>query len=164
MKPFLRIRKVTLLHKGNGWIKLSPLEAQAEPKNLERLKAEIKQRWPMTHLLDVLKETDLRVGFSRRFQSAASRESLDPEVLQKRLLLGLYGLGTNMGLKRIAHSHPGETPSTLRYVCHRYFQSDHLRQAIQDVANATFQARLPQIWGEATTACASDSKKGSALS
>jgi TnpA family transposase len=27
------------------------------------------------------------------------------------------------------------------------------------VANATFRARLPEIWGEGTTACASDSKK-----
>lgn len=151
--------KVKLLPKGNGWIKLSPLQAQAEPKNLERLKAEIKQRWPMTHLLDVLKETDLRVGFSNRFQSTGSRENLEPEVLQKRLLLSLYGLGTNMGLKRIAHSHPGETQSDLRYIRRKYIQSDPLRQAIRDVANATFKIRLPQIWGEATTACASDSKK-----
>lgn len=151
--------KVNLLRKGGGWIKLSPLEAQVEPKNLERLKDEIKQRWPMTHLLDVLKETDLRVGFSQRFRSAGNREILDPEVLQKRLLLSLYGLGTNMGLKRMAHSHPGETPNDLRYVRRKYIQRDPLRQAIQDVANATFRVRLPQIWGEATTACASDSKK-----
>jgi hypothetical protein len=41
--------KVSLLEKGGGWIKLSPLEAQPEPKNLERLKVEIKQRWSMTH-------------------------------------------------------------------------------------------------------------------
>jgi Tn3 transposase DDE domain len=152
-------RKVSLLKKGNGWIKLSPLEAQADPKNLERLKAEIKQRWPMTHLLDVLKETDLRVRFSERFKTAGSREGIAPETLQKRLLLSLYGLGTNLGLKRMAHSHTGETQDDLRYIRRKYIQSDHLRQAIRDVANATFKIRLPQIWGEATTACASDSKK-----
>jgi TnpA family transposase len=155
----LQNSKVTFLKKGNGWIKLSPLEPQTEPKHLESLKAEIKQRWSMTHLLDVLKETDLRVGFSHCFRSVGSRESLEPEVLQKRLLLSLYGLGTNMGLKRMAHSHPGETPNDLRYVRRKYIQRDLLRQAIQDVANATFRVRLPQIWGEATTACASDSKK-----
>jgi hypothetical protein len=152
-------KKVNLFKRGGGWIKLSPLEAQPEPKNLERLKTEIKQRWPMTHLLDVLKETDLRVRFTDRLHSVGSREILDPEVLQKRLLLSLYGLGTNMGLKRMAHSHPGETPSDLRYVRRKYIQRDQLRQAIRDVANATFQARMPHIWGEATTACASDSKK-----
>jgi TnpA family transposase len=34
-----------------------------------------------------------------------------------------------------------------------------LRAAIAQVANATFRARQPEIWGEGTTACASDSKK-----
>src|SRR5205823_2350014 len=34
-----------------------------------------------------------------------------------------------------------------------------LRAAIAAVANAIFRVRHPEIWGEATTACASDSKK-----
>ena len=34
-----------------------------------------------------------------------------------------------------------------------------VRNAIAQVANAIFHTRLTQIWGEATTACASDSKK-----
>jgi len=36
---------------------------------------------------------------------------------------------------------------------------DHLRAAIAQVVNALFYVRLPGIWGEGTTACASDSKK-----
>jgi Tn3 transposase DDE domain len=54
----------------------------------------------MTSLLDMLKETDLRTHFSKTFKSATGRESLDPTTLQKRLLLCLYGLGTNTGLKQ----------------------------------------------------------------
>jgi TnpA family transposase len=34
-----------------------------------------------------------------------------------------------------------------------------MRNAIAQVANAIFQTRLTHIWGEATTACASGSKK-----
>jgi hypothetical protein len=34
-----------------------------------------------------------------------------------------------------------------------------IRQDFARVVNATFQARSPRIWGEGTTACASDSKK-----
>ena len=41
----------------------------------------------------------------------------------------------------------------------RYVRREPLRQAIADVVNATFRARRPDIWGEGTTACASDSKK-----
>jgi hypothetical protein len=42
----------------------------------------------MTSLLDMLKETDLGLGFSKAFKSATGRESLDPATLQKRLCTG----------------------------------------------------------------------------
>jgi len=86
---------VTLRDHGSKRIKLTPLEPQPEPVNLDRLKADIAQRWTMTSLLDVLKETDLRTNFTEHFTSVASREMLERSTLQKRLLLCLYGLGTN---------------------------------------------------------------------
>jgi hypothetical protein len=73
--------EVTLLGKAGGWIKLSPLAAQPEPQNLLALKSEIGRRWPMTSLLDVLKETDLRLGFTQAFRSATAFESLDRATL-----------------------------------------------------------------------------------
>jgi TnpA family transposase len=45
------------------------------------------------------------------------------------------------------------------YVKRRFITKEHLHQAIASVVNAIFDARLPHIWGETTTACASDSKK-----
>jgi hypothetical protein len=89
----------------------------------------------------------------------ASREALDSETLRRRLLLCLYALGTNAGLKRIAAGEHDESYSDLRYVRRRFITREHLREAIALIANATFAARNPQIWGEATTTCASDSKK-----
>lgn len=100
---------VEILQKRHGWIALTPLAAQPEPVNLARLKSEMLQRWPMTSLLDMLKETDLRIGFNEVFKSATGRESLDPATLQKRLLLCLYGIGTNTGLKRISSGTRGES-------------------------------------------------------
>ena len=44
------------------------------------------------------------------------------------------------------------------YVRRRFLQKDALREAIRRVVNATLTARLPEIWGEVTTACASDAK------
>ena len=63
--------------------------------HLSGLKDELVVRWPMTSLLDILKETDLRVGITRHFASLTSHEALDAETLQRRLLLCRYGLGTN---------------------------------------------------------------------
>lgn len=145
--------------KQKGWISLTPLTAQPEPINIERLKAEIMQQWSMTSLLDVLKEADLLADITPNFKSAATREILDKEILQKRLLLCLFGIGTNTGLKRISSGNPGTSYEDLRYVYKRFVHKDYLRQAIVKIANAAFAARAPAIWGEATVACASDSKK-----
>ena len=46
----------------------------------------------------------------------------------------------------------------LLYVRRRFIHKDALREAIQRVVNATLAVRVPEIWGEVTTACASDAK------
>jgi TnpA family transposase len=142
-----------------GRLVVSPLVALPEPLHLVDLKGELVVRWPMTSLLDILKETDLRVGVTPHFASLTSHELLDPETLQRRLLLCLYGLGTNAGLKRVANGNHGESAADLRYVRRRFIRKEALRAAIREVANAIFRVRRPDIWGEGTTACASDSKK-----
>ena len=54
---------------------------------------------------------------------------------------------------------PGLSYKDLLYVRRRFINKDHLRQAIRQVINAVFGARQAHLWGEGTTACASDSKK-----
>jgi hypothetical protein len=119
---------------------------------------EITQRWPLTSLLDVLKETDWRVGFTQHFTGTGTRLALDPDTLQRRLLLCLFGLGTNAGLKRVCTTLPRESVQDLVYVRRRSLHPDALRHAIAEVVNAIFRVRAPAIWGEGTTACASDAK------
>jgi TnpA family transposase len=145
--------------KEGSWLSVSPLEKQAEPHNLRQLKGEINQRWPMTSLLDILKEADLRVQFTEQFTSTASRETLDQETRQRRLLLCLYGLGTNTGLKRICAGIDSDNYDDLRYIKKHFINKEDLRNAIAAVVNAIFRTRSESIWGEGTTTCASDSKK-----
>ena len=150
---------VTLRTTGKNRIGLAPLDAQPDPPNLQRVKAEIFKRWSSTGLLDVFKEADLRIGFSDAFHGAGTREVLDRETLQRRLLLSLYGLGTNTGLKRVLTNDRETTYKELRYVRERFIRKDALREAIARVVNATFAARHTAIWGHGSTTCASDSKK-----
>ena len=158
-KGMPRNKGVTIGGKRNkGLIRLSPFDAAPDPINLRHLKGEINRLWHKTSLLDILKETDLRVDFTRKFKSMGTREILDRETLQKRLLLCLFGMGTNTGLKRINTGIDGENYQDLLYVRRRYIHKDQLRSAIAEVVNATFEIRLPHIWGEGTTTCASDSK------
>lgn len=158
-------KRITANHKVNivpikdgHKISITPFEPQAEPENLATLKREIFQRWPGTSLLDILKETDLRVDFTRFIQSGTERSHMDKATLQRRILLSLFGMGTNTGIKSM-ESLPEDDYKELLYIRRRYISNEGLRQAIAQVVNATLAIRLPRIWGEGTTACAADSKQ-----
>ena len=136
----------------------TPLEEQPETPNISALTTALVQRWPMTNLLDILKETELRVRFTEAFRTTGTRDVLRAKALQRRLLLCLYGLGTNAGLKRMCRG--GEDSyDDLQDVRRHYVTKEQLRAAIPPVCNAIFRVRNPALWGEGTTACASDSKK-----
>ena len=158
-KGMSRNSKICISEKGNGWITVSPSDPQPEPSNIVKLKAEITKMWPMTNLLDVIKETDLRLSFTNEFKSIATRETLDFNIIQKRLILALYGLGTNTGLKRITSGNHGENYKDMLYIRKKFINKDNLQSAIAKVVNGIFASRIQNIWGEATTSCASDSKK-----
>jgi TnpA family transposase len=144
--------------KDGGRVTITPFEPQAEPENLAKLKREIAQRWSGTSLLDMLKETDLRTGFTRFIQSGTERSHMDKATLQRRLLLSLFGMGTNTGIKSM-ESLPDDDYKDLLYIRRRFISNEGLRQSIAQVVNATMAIRHLAIWGEATTACASDSKQ-----
>ncbi|ONM47892.1 MULTISPECIES: Tn3 family transposase [Nocardia] len=145
--------------RGEPWISVPKLDKLVEPENLTAIKDEVARRWGTIDLLDVLKEADFLTDFSMEFVSVASRESMDRDTLRRRLLLVLFALGTNMGIKAIVNTgEHAETEATLRHVRRHFVTRDNMRRAIVKLVNATFADRDPQWWGQGT-ACASDSKK-----
>lgn len=150
---------VKIVAKKNGHqFGVSRFKALDDPENLALLKREVFTRWEDTSLLNMLLETDLRVNFTQEFRSGTERSHLEKETLQRRLLLCLFGMGTNTGIKSM-ESKPLDDYKELLYVRRRFMSIEGLRQAIIRVVNATLEIRLPHIWGEGTTACASDSKQ-----
>lgn len=143
--------------RGAGRITLSPLEADPEPKNLRKLKNEIRTRWGLVPLLDMLKETALRIGILDHFAPAGSRGGLDRAELAERLILAIFGYGTNIGIRAIAAGDHGHTEEELRYARRRYLSAEGARRFAAAIANATFAARQDLIWGTGTGAVASDS-------
>lgn len=154
-------KKVKIIEKkdGKGRIRVSPSGPQTEPLNLKALQREITRRWSTVNLLDVLKEADLRIGFTEHFHTVASRENIDKGVLHKRLLLCLYAIGSNTGLKRISGANAEVEYSDLRYIKRRFIHVANVRAAITEIINEILAIRDPRIWGTATTGCACDSKK-----
>ncbi len=142
----------------NGPIKLTDLDAAPEPRNLRRLKVEVRTRWGTVPLIDMLKEAVLRTGCLVGVTAAAGRGDLAPEVLAERLLLAIYAYGTNTGIRAIAgNAVHGHGEDDIRYVRRRYLTAEVARAIAIEIANATFAARAHTIWGAGSTAVASDS-------
>lgn len=145
--------------RGDPWISVPVLAKLPEPENLDAIKSEVVRRWGTIDLLDVLKEADFLTGFTGEFTSVATREILDRDTLRRRLILVLFALGTNMGIKAIVNTgEHGETEAALRHVRRHFVTRDNLRRAITTLVNTTFTERDSHWWGQGT-ACASDSKK-----
>ena len=148
-----------ITRQGSPWVSVPKLDKLPEPKNLGALKAEVQRRWGTIDLLDILKDTAFITDFNDCFASVASREVLDRATLSRRLLLVLFALGTNMGIRQMAVTgEHGVGESELRHVRSTFVTRENLRAAITTVVNATLEARDPEWWGEATST-ASDSKR-----
>ena len=142
----------------NGPIKLTDLDAAPEPRNLRRLKNEVRTRWGTVPLIDMLKEAVLRTGCLAGVTGAAGRGDLAAEVLAERLLLAIYAYGTNTGIRAIAgNAVHGHTEDDIRYVRRRYLTAEVARTIAVEIANATFAARAQSVWGAGSSAVASDS-------
>ncbi len=139
--------KARILWRGENRISITPFQPLPEPQGLRSVKAEIGRRWPMTELLDVLKETALDTGFLDAFETSASRVALSRGALDRRLILCLYGLGTNAGLKRVAAGCPDVSYEELLHVGRRFIHRDALEATCGRVANATLAIRNTAIWG-----------------
>jgi TnpA family transposase len=148
---------LSISDRSSGAIKLTPLEAAPEPRNLRRLKQAVQARWGTVPLIDMLKEAVLRTGCLRAVTSVAGRGSLPEHVLAERLLLAIYGYGTNTGIRAVAVGDHGHGEDEIRYARRRYLTVEAARQIAIEIANATFTARQQTLWGEGSTAVASDS-------
>jgi hypothetical protein len=144
--------------RGQPWISVPKLDKLPEPQNLAAVKAEIARRWGTIDLLDILKNADFLTDFTEEFVSVATREVLPRETLRRRLLLCLFTLGTNMGIRQmVATGEHEEDEGALRRVRASHITRENLRRAIVKVVNETFAVRDARWWGKATTTAATPS-------
>ncbi|MGH3949813.1 MAG: Tn3 family transposase, partial [Pseudonocardiaceae bacterium] len=144
--------------RASGAITLTKYEAAPEPRNLGRVKGEVRRRWGTVALIDILKEAVLRTGCLNQISAVAGSGTLPVEVLAERLMLAIYAYGTNTGIRSVAAGGGhGHSEDEIRYVRRRYLTRDTAAAVAIGIANATFAARRQALWGEGSTAVASDS-------
>jgi hypothetical protein len=152
-------KKVKIVNQDGGHIKISPYDPQAEPVNIEKLHQAIKKEYGTINLIDILKESDLQIELTNLIHTVASRENIPRDVLQFRILLCLYGIGTNTGLKCVSSANESVTYDDLKYVKRRFITVENVRLILIKIINKILEIRDPRIWGTATTSVACDSKK-----
>lgn len=140
-------------------IYLTPYVAQDPPVNIELLKDEVACLWPETGLLDILKETDLRVGLTSELIEIGGKATLDDKLLQRRLLLSLFAIATNTEFSKVCSGISSITGDDLRYVKKRFITPESLKYIIRKLVNSTIAIRDKQVWGEIVNSFASDSTK-----
>ncbi len=154
---------LSIAERRSGAIKLTPLDAQPEPRNLRAVKTEVLRRWGTVALVDMLKEAVLRTGCLDAVTSVTAGASIRPDILAERLLLAIYAYGTNTGIRAVASGGHGHSEDDLRYVRRRYLTVEAARSIAVQIADATFAARDQALWGAGSTAVASDSTHVRAL-
>jgi TnpA family transposase len=82
---------------------------------------------------------------------------MDRAELAEKLILCIFGYGTNIGLRAIAAGEHSHTEEDLRYTRRRYLSADAVRSFAAAIANATLAAQREFIWGPGTGAVDSDS-------
>ena len=95
-------------------------------------------------------------------ETIARSSNINKNDLRKRLLLCLYGIGSNTGLKRISIANGDVNYSNLSYVKKRFINKTNVRNAIRLVVNNVLEIRNKEVWREATTTVACDSTQVSA--
>jgi len=86
----------------------------------------------------VLKPTELRLGICNRLEVTAIRQALPVDTLRWLLLLPLFLVGANVGIRRVASTEPGaNADSDLCCIWRRYLRPANQQRAIAMVVNPT---------------------------
>ncbi len=101
-------RLVRISDQRGGRITVTPFDPLPEPPNLTALKAEIAATWPMTSLLDIVKETDLRLNFTAALKSLTAYETLDRATCNH----GFCSVCTGWARMPDCNAWPGGTPAS----------------------------------------------------
>ena len=125
---------------------------------LRDIRASVLERWGIVELLDMLVEADRQVDLAQFFDPITEHQILSSDEVRERLMAVLFGLGTNLGLKRVhVAAKPRCSYESLLYFRSRYVTEAALREANAALVNHILALRDPAIWGRGTT-CASDGK------
>jgi hypothetical protein len=133
---------------------LKRLPAAPVPEGFPALEALLKARLPERHLLDVLKNVQAWVGYTRHFgpPSGADAKLAEPVM---RYLFTVFSYACELGATQMArHANGLVSRYILRRLNAQHITAPKLEAALRDVIAAYTRFELPQLWGSGHAAIA----------
>lgn len=133
---------------------LKRLAAQPLPEDLKTVEALLKERMPERHLLDVLKNVQYWVGYTRHFgPPSGSDPKLSDAVL--RYIFTVFGYASELGASQTArHTQGPISRQVLRRLNDQHITATKLEASLRDVIEEYTRFELPSFWGDGQAAIA----------
>jgi TnpA family transposase len=126
---------------------LKRLPAQPVPEDLDTIQALLKERMPERHLLDILKNVQHWVGYTRHFGPPSGA---DPKLSDavSRYLFTVFGYASELGASQTArHTNGLISRQVLRRINDQHITSTKLEASLRDVIEEYTRFELPFFWG-----------------
>jgi TnpA family transposase len=133
---------------------LKRLPAPPIPEDLQTIETLLKARMPERHLLDILKNVQYWVGYTRHFgpPSGADPKLSDPVL---RYLFTVFGYASELGASQTArHTQGPISRQVLRRINAQHITATKLEAALRDVIEEYTRFELPSYWGDGQAAIA----------
>jgi TnpA family transposase len=138
----------------NGKPHLKRMKADPIPNGLEEFKETVHQRMPEHHLLDMLKNVEHWVNYTRHFTPPSGS---DPKMTDavSHYLFTVFGYGCNLGPAQTArHAQQEITLRILKRINDQHITTEKLQAASVDIINEYIRFDLPFWWGSGKAAIA----------
>jgi TnpA family transposase len=133
---------------------LKRLQARPIPEDLHTIEAVLKDRMPERHLLDMLKDVQHWVGYTRHFgPPAGAAPKLSDPVL--RYIFTVFGYACELGASQTArHANGPISRQVLRRINEQHITASKLEASLRDVIVEYTRFELPFLWGSGKAAIA----------
>lgn len=132
-----------------GKLSLSRLEKDV-PEEAKKFSSTLYQMLPKVKLTDLLMDVAQLTGFHEQFTHASTNRKPDKEETVI-IMAAILGMGTNIGLSKMADATPGITYKQLANVSQWRIHEDALNRAQAILVNFHHKLDIPYYWGDGTT-------------
>ena len=146
---------LTIDHEGTPHLKR--LQAQPVPENLHTIESLLKDRMPERHLLDILKDVQHWVGYTRHFGPPSGS---DPKLSDavRHYIFTVFGYASELGASQTArHTTEPISRQVLRRINEQHITATKLEASLCDVIEEYTRFELPFFWGTGEAAIADGS-------